>query len=345
MPNDIPSALHAINGAREAFRKGDKHAARRLAEYALRLDPKLEDAWLMLAAVASPRASIVYLNEALRINPGSVRAKQGMIWALKRLEAVPSAAQKRVPAQIPTSMPAQPAPVAQAAIASQPTGLSRTRASILLLLIALVLVLWAGTQGQQLWSRAASAAAPQSPDLLALVGLVKPTYTPTATATSTATPTATATPTETATPLPTETPTPPPFPTETPAPVMPDKLILVDISEQHLYAYESGTLVFSFVASTGMGNSTRIGTFAVQSKIPNAYGALWNIWMPDWLGIYYSGSLENGIHSLPILPNGARLWAGYLGTPISYGCVVLGIEESRLLYDWADIGTPVVIQW
>jgi lipoprotein-anchoring transpeptidase ErfK/SrfK len=123
------------------------------------------------------------------------------------------------------------------------------------------------------------------------------------------------------------------------------KYILVDISEQHMYVYEGDTLVYSFVSSTGMNNATRTGTFAVQSKIPNAYGATWNIWMPSWLGIYWSGGLENGIHALPILPNGATLWAGFLGRPISYGCVVLGSYEAQLLYDWAVIGTPVEIRW
>ncbi len=124
-----------------------------------------------------------------------------------------------------------------------------------------------------------------------------------------------------------------------------NKYILVSISEQHLYAYAYGQLVYSFVASTGMGNSTRVGTFSVLDKIPNAYGANWNIWMPDWLGIYWSGGLENGIHALPILPGGDRLWSGYLGTPISFGCVVLGVDEALQLYNWVDVGTPVEIRW
>lgn len=123
------------------------------------------------------------------------------------------------------------------------------------------------------------------------------------------------------------------------------KYILVDISEQHMYVYESDYLIYSFVASTGMNNATRTGNFSVLDKIPNAYGATWNIWMPYWLGIYWAGSLENGIHALPILPNGATLWAGYLGTPISYGCVVLGSYEAETLFNWAEVGTPVEIQW
>lgn len=124
-----------------------------------------------------------------------------------------------------------------------------------------------------------------------------------------------------------------------------NKYILVDISEQHLYAYENDALAFSFVASTGMNNATRTGNFAVQSKIPNAYGSTWDIWMPNWLGIYWAGGSENGIHALPILSNGGILWEGFLGRPISYGCVVLGTYESELLYNWADYGTPVEIQW
>lgn len=123
------------------------------------------------------------------------------------------------------------------------------------------------------------------------------------------------------------------------------KYILVDISDQHMYVYEADALIYSFVASTGIGNSTRVGSFAVQSKIPNAYGSTWNLWMPNWLGIYWSHGLENGIHALPILSNGVTLWEGFLGRPVSYGCVVLGTYEAQLLYDWAEMGMPVEIQW
>ena len=197
------------------------------------------------------------------------------------------------------------------------------------------------------------------------VEIAKPTYTPAPTATITPTPLP---PTAIPSPLPTETPTlavfaedafviienlPAPASAghdsttqyDTPPSYNGSKYILVDISEQHMYVYDGDVLVYSFVASTGMGNSTRVGNFSVLNKIPNAYGATWNIWMPDWLGIYWSGSLQNGIHALPILPGGGTLWAGYLGTPISYGCVVLGTYDAQALYNWADIGTPVEIRW
>lgn len=124
------------------------------------------------------------------------------------------------------------------------------------------------------------------------------------------------------------------------------KRIVVDLSEQHLYAYLGERLVYSFVASSGAAPSyTRVGEFRVQSKIPRAFGAAWNIWMPYWMGIYWAGSTENGIHALPILPNGATLWAGYLGRPVSYGCIVLGTQEAQMLYNWAEIGTPVSVRY
>jgi LysM repeat protein len=131
-----------------------------------------------------------------------------------------------------------------------------------------------------------------------------------------------------------------------PAPSGGGKRIVIDLSEQHLYAYAGSQLVYSFVISSGAAPTyTRTGEFRVQSKIPKAYGSAWGIWMPHWLGIYWAGSVENGIHALPILSNGQTLWAGYLGRPVSYGCVVLATENAQRLYNWAEIGTPVSIRW
>jgi lipoprotein-anchoring transpeptidase ErfK/SrfK len=151
-------------------------------------------------------------------------------------------------------------------------------------------------------------------------------------------------PTPTLTPTPTSSPTPTatPIPTATPAPA---KKIVVSISQQRLRAYENGVVKWNWVCSSGRyGSGTRLGEFAVQSKFPNAWGGTWSIWMPYWLGIYWAGGTENGIHALPINPDGSTLWAGYLGTPISFGCIVLDTWAAKLLFDWADIGTPVIIQ-
>lgn len=190
----------------------------------------------------------------------------------------------------------------------------------------------------------------QTPISFSMAEISKPTYTPSPTMTlpPTLTPTATPEPiaqAEIVVDTPTSEYVAPVYEVDAPVVYTGGKYILVDISEQHMYVYEGDALVYSFVSSTGMNNATRVGNFSVLNKIPNAYGATWDLWMPNWLGIYWAGSLQNGIHALPILSNGVTLWSGYLGVPISYGCVVLGTYEAQLLYDWAEVGTPVEIQW
>ncbi len=124
------------------------------------------------------------------------------------------------------------------------------------------------------------------------------------------------------------------------------RLVLVDISEQRMYVYENGNLLWAWVTSTGSpGRGTAPGRYSVLNKIPNAYASTWNLQMPYWLGIYWVGRLQNGIHALPILANGEKLWAGWLGTPVSYGCVILGDAEAQTLYNWVEVDTPVTIQW
>lgn len=122
--------------------------------------------------------------------------------------------------------------------------------------------------------------------------------------------------------------------------------LLVDISQQRCWLYSGSSVLFQWICSTGRpGSWTVPGTYRVQSKIPKAYGGNWNIWMPYWLGIYWAGNLENGIHGLPWNANGgAKLWQKKIGTPISFGCVVLDDKNAKRLYDMAYIGMPVVIQ-
>jgi lipoprotein-anchoring transpeptidase ErfK/SrfK len=113
-----------------------------------------------------------------------------------------------------------------------------------------------------------------------------------------------------------------------------------------MYVYEGEEVRWEWVTSTGEpGRPTAIGHFAVQSKIPMAYASTWNLDMPHWLGIYWSGPLENGIHALPVKRDtGYKLWDGFLGQRVSYGCVILSDENAETLYDWVKIGTPVIIQ-
>ena len=80
-------AAEANQKARQALRQGDPRSARRHATQSVQLAPELEDGWLLMAAIASPRASIAYLQHALRVNPSSQRAQKGMQWAVERVKA------------------------------------------------------------------------------------------------------------------------------------------------------------------------------------------------------------------------------------------------------------------
>ena len=123
------------------------------------------------------------------------------------------------------------------------------------------------------------------------------------------------------------------------------KYIVVGLSEQRMWVFEEGKRVFDFVVSTGEpGKDTAVGKFEILDKIDMAYASTWNLDMPYWMGIYWSGPLENGIHGLPIVRHtGYKLWDGYLGQRVSYGCIILSDDNAPALYHWAEVGVPMEI--
>jgi len=430
MNSDITAAQLLINAAMQALKKGDRRTARRYAEKASALAPQIEQSWLLLAFLASPKAAQYYLDRALQMNPTSHRALAGKEWLKKQSIQSAQFAGSNLPVSLGLPERRQP----------KSTISHMMRYSVwLVVLVALLVGLAAmGSRARQAESqdtalvRVVQTALKARPTMVSsltssLTWTASPTETPTTAPTMTSTtspfPTNTASPipTYTATPIPTSTSTPTSKPTATllpsptqlkntpvrstysvvpgdtlnsiaqsynvtiqsllaannianpsliragqilniPASGLPPaasqptaapihagtgsqgKEIQIDISEQHLYAYQDNEMVFSLVVSTGIGNSTRIGTFKVLDKIPKAYSNAFNIWMPYWMGIYYSGSLENGIHGLPLLMNGVELWGNLLGSPATYGCIESKTSEAKRLYDWAEIGTPVIIR-
>lgn len=115
-------AHQMLQQAQQALKAGDASAARGWAAQAARAAPEWEDVWLMMAAVSPPQESVQHLERALRINPGSERARKGMEWARKRLQASPSAA---APPPEPESRPAAfPRQAASVGERTQPTRLA-----------------------------------------------------------------------------------------------------------------------------------------------------------------------------------------------------------------------------
>ena len=131
-----------------------------------------------------------------------------------------------------------------------------------------------------------------------------------------------------------------------PYPPVPGKQIVISIAEQRLRVYEDGELLYDWPVSTGVASSpTYTGEFQVLGKNENAYASQWDLWMPHFIAVYRAGGdTYNGIHGLPTLSSGRRLWEGALGSPASYGCIILGVQEAETLYNWAKIGASVIIE-
>ena len=123
------------------------------------------------------------------------------------------------------------------------------------------------------------------------------------------------------------------------------KRILVDLSDQRVYVYQEGKMVYNWPVSTGRrGYRTITGTFRILDKMPWAYASTWNLKMPYWMGIYWAGKLENGFHGQVINSWGVKIWDKYIGTPYTFGCVMLADGPMKQLYEWATVGTPVIIR-
>lgn len=132
-----------------------------------------------------------------------------------------------------------------------------------------------------------------------------------------------------------------------PAPEKIEKRITIDRTRQQL-AYAVGPYVLGeHPVSTGKPRTpTPAGTFRIASKQPRAWSNRAGLWMPWWVN--FTGPRapagRYGIHELPEWRGGRKEGEEHLGTPVSGGCVRLGVGVAKRLYDWAEIGTVVDIR-
>jgi lipoprotein-anchoring transpeptidase ErfK/SrfK len=112
--------------------------------------------------------------------------------------------------------------------------------------------------------------------------------------------------------------------------------IQIDISKQNLIAWEGNKPVYAITISSGKGSTpTRVGTFKIQAKFKKARmrGRGYDVSnVPHTM--YYQGSYA--IHG--------AYWHRRFGTPVSHGCVNLAPNHAKWVFNWADVGTPIVIQ-
>ena len=123
-----------------------------------------------------------------------------------------------------------------------------------------------------------------------------------------------------------------------------EKKIVIALEEQLLYVFEGDEQIYAFPCSTGKKKTpTPTGNFQVYRKIPKYYSKRFNVWVANWLGFTRSG--KYGIHMVPYNRKGyLGLWRlGKPGLEGSHGCVRIGVEESKILYKWSEIGTKVKV--
>jgi LysM repeat protein len=126
----------------------------------------------------------------------------------------------------------------------------------------------------------------------------------------------------------------PPAPSPT---ITTGKQIVVDLSDQRVYAYENGQLVRNVLVSTGLwGTPTVTGDFQIYVKYDSQLMSGPGYYLPGvpWVMYFYQGYSLHGTY-----------WHSNWGHPMSHGCVNMPTPEALWLYNWAPIGTPVHVQW
>ena len=124
------------------------------------------------------------------------------------------------------------------------------------------------------------------------------------------------------------------------------KWVLVNLNQQRAYAYEHVRQIFTDLISSGRsdkGLSTR-GVFSINRRIANEIMDSTSIGYPKGHAKYYR--LENVLYT-QYYNGGEALhyawWHANFGQPMSYGCINMRLTTARWFWDWATIGTPVVV--
>lgn len=126
-------------------------------------------------------------------------------------------------------------------------------------------------------------------------------------------------------------------------PVQENKKIVINTSEQMLYAYDKDILFMKTAISTGYEiTPTILGTFSVLTKTPSRYmqgpqpGITGYYDLPGVPWVMYFTRYGAAIHG--------AYWHDEFGKTQSHGCINLPPDMAQKLYEWTDLGTKVVIE-
>lgn len=120
------------------------------------------------------------------------------------------------------------------------------------------------------------------------------------------------------------------------------KYIDINLSAQVMSIFQDGKILDSYMVSSGKrGMDTPKIETKIYNKFPRAFSKAYGLFMPFWMAMVSDGKF--GIHELPEWPSGYKEGAAHLGIPVSHGCVRLGVGSAKRVYDFAEVGTPVII--
>jgi lipoprotein-anchoring transpeptidase ErfK/SrfK len=120
------------------------------------------------------------------------------------------------------------------------------------------------------------------------------------------------------------------------------KRIEVDLTRQYAYAYEGERLRYTIPVSTGKdGFETPRGSFTISHKVlvqdmrGTSGGESWDVPnVPHAMYFFQGGFAFHGVYWHNDFGSGRRR---------SHGCVGLPLNYAALLYEWAPVGTAVVV--
>jgi lipoprotein-anchoring transpeptidase ErfK/SrfK len=119
------------------------------------------------------------------------------------------------------------------------------------------------------------------------------------------------------------------------------KEIRVNVDEQTLTALENGKSVYTFdIVSGKPDKETLVGTFKIVRKHEKYVSKTYGSEMPYTMFFTVDGKAIHGTNMATL--------RSYLHTYLtesvgSQGCVGLTDDNAKLLFDWAPVGTPVVV--
>ena len=119
------------------------------------------------------------------------------------------------------------------------------------------------------------------------------------------------------------------------------KEIHVDIEQQILIAFENGNEVYKFDVVTGKdGKETTAGRYSIFRKEKKYTSKTYGSEMPYTM---FFSSDGKAIHGTQMSSLRSYLHAYLTESVGSKGCVGLTDDDAKALFEWAPLGTPIVI--